>query len=179
VGCRGERLSLVTEAALGTSGEIRVARPEEYEALRSIEVAADTMFTDVGIGPFQQSDEENHLAKAAVVFASGDPPVGFACVEVVDGVAHLWQLAVHPRAGRCGRGTALVMAVCDWATAEGLPAVTLTTFRDVAWNGPFYKKLGFRELDVLSPGLRAIRDHERAIGDDDLGPRIAMRKDLL
>jgi hypothetical protein len=73
----------------------------------------------------------------------------------------------------------LVKAVCDWAAANGLPAVTLTTFRDVAWNGPFYGKLGFRELEDLSPGLAAMREHERAIGDDDFGPRIAMRKDLV
>jgi hypothetical protein len=56
--------------------------------------------------------------------------------------------------------------------------VTLTTFRDVPWNGPFYAKLGFRELRHLSPGLAAMREHERLIGDDDFGPRIAMRKDL-
>ncbi len=97
-----------------------------------VEEAADTTFADVGIGPFHQSEGENHLAKAAVVFASGDPAVGFACVEVVDGAAHIWQLSVHPQAGRRGRARALVSAVCDWATAGGLPAVTLTTFRDVA-----------------------------------------------
>jgi GNAT superfamily N-acetyltransferase len=168
----------VTEAAHGTSNEIRVARPEGYEVLRSIEEAADRMFADVGIGPFPQSEEENHLSKAAVVFASGDPAVGFASVEVVDGAAHIWQLSVHPQAGQRGRGRALVNAVCDWAIAEGLPAVTLTTFRDVPWNGPFYAKLGFRVLGDLSPGLAAMREHERRIGDDDFGPRIAMRKDL-
>jgi GNAT superfamily N-acetyltransferase len=155
-----------------------VARPEEYEALRSIEEAADSIFAEVGIGPFAQSEDDNHLAQAAVVLATGDPAVGFACVEVVDGAAHIWQLSVHPRAARRGRGRALVKAVCDWATANRLPAVTLTTFRDVAWNGPFYARLGFRELDDLSPGLAAMRAHERAIGDDDFGPRIAMRKDL-
>jgi len=158
--------------------EIRVARPEEYEALRRIEEAADGMFADVGIGPFHQSDDDNHLAQAAVVLATGDPAVGFACVEVVDGAAHIWQLSVHPLAARRGRGRALVDAVCDWAGANDLPAVTLTTFRDVAWNGPFYARMGFRELGDLSPGLAAIREHERASGDDDFGPRIAMRKDL-
>ncbi|HUJ66088.1 MAG TPA: hypothetical protein VLX59_11150 [Acidimicrobiales bacterium] len=61
---------------------------------------------------------------------------------------------------------------------NGLPAVTLTKFRDVAWNGPFCARLGFREVEDLSPGLAAMREHERAIGGDDLGPRIAMRKDL-
>ena len=161
-----------------TSDEIRVARPEEYETLVAIEEEADTMFLDVGIGPFQRSEEENHLAQAAVVFAVGDPAVGFACVEVVDGAAHIWQLSVHPHAARRGRGTALVDAVCAWAATHGLPAVTLTTFRDVAWNGPFYAKLGFKEIQDLTPGLAAMREHERAIGDDDFGPRIAMRKDL-
>jgi GNAT superfamily N-acetyltransferase len=156
-----------------------VARPEEYDALRAIEEAADRVFADVGIGPFEQSEDDNHLDQAAVVFATGDPAVGFACVEVVDGAAHIWQLSVHPRAARQGRGRALVNAVCDWASVNGLPAVTLTTFRDVAWNGPFYAKLGFRQLEDLSPGLAAMREHERAIGDDDFGARIAMRKDLV
>jgi GNAT superfamily N-acetyltransferase len=168
----------VTGAEYDSSHEIRVARPEEHELLRSIEESADAMFADVGIGPFHQSEDDDHLAKAAVVLASGDPAVGFACVEVVDGEAHIWQLSVHPEAGRQGRGRALVRAVCRWATAQGLPGVTLTTFRDVPWNGPFYSKLGFREVGDLSPGLAAIREHERSIGDDDYGPRIAMRIEL-
>ena len=168
----------VTLSGTDASEEIREARPDEYEALRAIEDAADAMFADVGIGPFRQSEEENHLARAAVVFAIGDPAVGFACVEVVDGAAHIWQLSVHPRAARRGRGRALVNAVCGWAVVNGLPAVTLTTFRDVAWNGPFYAGLGFREVEDLSPGLAAMRAHERAIGDDNFGPRIAMREDL-
>jgi len=157
---------------------IRIARPQEFERLREIEVAGDEMFAQVGMGPFSQQDEENHLEQAAIVFVSGDPAVGFACVEVVDGAAHLWQLSVHPEESRRGHGSALVAAVCDWARSEGYDAVTLTTFRDVPWNGPFYARMGFRALGRLTPGLRAIRDHERVIGDDDLGPRIAMRKDL-
>jgi hypothetical protein len=68
--------------------------------------------------------------------------------------------------------------VCDWAGANGYPAVTLTTFRDVPWNGPFYARLGFRVLDDLPAGLEAIRQHEKDIGDDDFGPRVAMRRDL-
>jgi hypothetical protein len=59
-----------------------------------------------------------------------------------------------------------------------LPAVTLTTFRDVPWNAPFYARLGFRVIEALSPGLQAIRDHERDIGDDAFGSRVAMRIDL-
>ena len=120
----------------------------------------------------------DHLEDAAIVLVSGDPAAGFACVGIVDGSAHLWQLSVHPSESRRGRGTALVAAVCDWAASNGYRGVTLTTFRDVPWNGPFYRGLGFHPLDDPLPELAAIRDRETMIGLDDLGARIAMQKDL-
>ena len=157
---------------------IRRARPEEFAWLRALEQRADALFAEVGMAPFAPDDQENHLPTAAVVLVAGDPAVGFACVDVVDGVAHLWQLSVDPPAMRHGTGTALVSAVCSWAAAQGFSAITLTTFRDVAWNAPFYRRLGFEVIDALTPGLLAIRSHERAVGEDDLGPRVAMRRDL-
>lgn len=158
--------------------DIRTARRDEYGLLGEIEEESDSRFAELGIGPFTDDDSAGHLAQSAVVLAAEDLPVGFASVEVVDGVAHLWQLSVRPSAGRRGIGTALTEAVCDWATSHGHEAVTLTTYRDVPWNGPFYRRLGFRPVHRLTPGLEAIREHEKAIGDDDFGPRIAMRKDL-
>jgi GNAT superfamily N-acetyltransferase len=128
------------------------------------------------MGPFSPSADVPHLSAAAVVLVSGSPPVGFACIDIVDGDAHLWQLSVHPSAGRQGIGGALVHAACEWARSAGYGAVTLTTYRDVPWNGPFYARLGFVPLGDLTPGLAAIREHERAIGDDDFGPRVAMRR---
>jgi len=157
--------------------EIRAADPTEFERLRAIESASDELFFEVGIGPFPP-DEDDHLVDAAVVLVSGEPAVGFASVGVVDGAAHIMQLSVDPSAGRQGRGTALVLAVCEWATRQGYGAVTLTTFRDDAWNGPSYRRLGFEVVDDLSPGLAAIRRNEKASGDDDFGPRVAMSKYL-
>jgi GNAT superfamily N-acetyltransferase len=157
---------------------IRLAKPVEFNRLREIEREADQMFEEVGIGPFTDDDAEGHLAQAAVVFVAQDPPVGFASVEIVDGAAHLWQLSVLPSAGRRDLGKDLVAAVCDWARSHGFDAVTLTTFRDVPWNGPYYEGFGFRTLTDLTPGLVAIRENERINGDDDFGPRISMRKDL-
>jgi GNAT superfamily N-acetyltransferase len=157
--------------------QIRIASPDEFASLRAIETESERLFETVGIGPFR-ADGVDHLSMAAVVLVSGRPPVGFASVLIVDGEAHLWQLSVHPSSGRQGRGRALLEAVCDWATTHDYRAVTLTTFRDIPWNAPFYASCGFVPLDDLQPGLRAIRDQERAIGDDDFGPRIAMRKDL-
>ncbi len=132
----------------------------------------------MGIGPFTNDDAENHLAKAALVLVTGEPPVGFVCVELVDGIPHIWQLSVHPDHGQRGLGRSLAEAACTWAQSEGFDAVTLTTYRDVPWNGPFYASMGFIEVDDLTPQLEEIREHERAIGDDAYGTRITMRRSL-
>jgi len=158
--------------------DVRIARLSEFARLREIEQAADAMFTEAGMGSFADDGEEDHLDEAAIVFVSGDPPVGFASVGTVDTCAHLWQLAVHPSESRRGRGTALVAAVCAWADVEGYREVTLTTFRDVPWNGPFYSEMGFSPVEDLTPGLMVIRARETRLGHDRLGPRIAMRKEL-
>jgi GNAT superfamily N-acetyltransferase len=154
---------------------IRNARPDEFARLRSIEFEADRLFESVGIGPFVNDEVEDHFGQAALVLVVGNPPVGFACVELVDQIPHIWQLAVHPDHARRGHGRALVRAVLEWAKLEQFQRITLTTYRDVPWNGPFYESLGFVTMDSPTPGLVAIREHERAVGDDDFGPRIAMK----
>jgi GNAT superfamily N-acetyltransferase len=157
---------------------IRPARPDEFAQLREIEFRADELFATVGIGPFVNDETENHFDQAALVLVVNDAPEGFVCVELVDGTPHIWQLAVDPDHGRQGFGRALVEAACDWARSERFGAITLTTYRDVPWNGPFYESLGFVVLEALTPQLTDIRQHERAIGDDDFGPRVAMSRQL-
>jgi hypothetical protein len=39
--------------------------------------------------------------------------------------------------------------VIESARQAAYPAVTLTTFRDVPWNAPFYTRLGFSMLSEL------------------------------
>lgn len=107
-------------------------------------------------------------------------PVGFAQVKLLEsGSAHLDELDVHPEHGRRGLGRRLVTAVCEWAAGERLPQVTLSTFRDVPWNMPFYASLGFA---VVAPPERS--DAMRAIVADEtrrgLNPdrRVIMRRAL-
>jgi GNAT superfamily N-acetyltransferase len=106
-------------------------------------------------------------------------PVGFAVVQVIDGLAHLAEISVHPAHGRQGLGARLIQALCDWARDRAYPAVTLSTFRDVPWNAPFYERLGFRVLsqEDLGPGLLAVRAEEARHGLD-IRERVCMRKDL-
>jgi GNAT superfamily N-acetyltransferase len=92
---------------------------------------------------------------------------------------HLEELAVHPAHQRRGLGARLVAAVVGWARARGAAALTLSTFRDVPWNAPFYARIGFRALDPaqLPATLAALVERERAHGLP-VEQRVVMRLDL-
>ena len=120
----------------------------------------------------------SELAGAWHILVAGDPPVGFARLEQVDGQAHLEQLSVHPDASRAGLGRALVAAALDWARAQGCGSMTLCTFAEVPFNAPFYASCGFVIVSRPSGELLAVREHEKALGLDALGERVAMRRDL-
>jgi len=86
---------------------------------------------------------------------------------------------VDPAHGRRGLGRALLEAVLGWAGDAGYHGVTLTTFRDVSWNAPYYERMGFRalEADEIGPGLAEIMREEATRGLDP-ATRVAMRCDL-
>jgi GNAT superfamily N-acetyltransferase len=157
---------------------IRHARPDELADLVAIEAASDGLFSTIGFDLFPGPATVAAMARAPAVLVAGDPPVGFARVEEVDGLAHLEQLSVAPDHGRRGIGRALLEAACDWARDAGYEAITLVTFQDVAWNAPFYASASFRPLSALTPGLIALREIDRVNKLDDLGPRVVMVRRL-
>jgi hypothetical protein len=63
--------------------------------------------------------------------------------------------------------------------ARGDDLVTLTTFRDVPWNAPYYERIGYRALreDEIGPELRALMAREAGHGLDP-ALRVAMAVDL-
>lgn len=93
----------------------------------------------------------------------------------LDDGLHIEQVSVDPEHRGRGLGSGLVRWALAHAAERGLPEVTLTTFADVPWNGPLYRRLGFRVVgkDEMKPQLRLIREVERDLGLDVL-PRVAM-----
>ena len=153
--------------------QIARARPEDLSLLPAIELAAARLLR--GHAPesvLNASTDSDTFADAARqgrlwVALAGDVPVGFALVEMLaDDLPHLDEVDVEPSHGRRGLGTALVRTACEWATASGFSTLTLTTFRAVPWNLPFYARLGFVEIprDRLRPELAAVVSNEAARG---------------
>ncbi len=99
----------------------------------------------------------------------------YLTAAVVDGCGHVEQVSVDPAFAGLRIGAALVERAAEWSGG----ALTLTTFRDVPWNGPYYERLGFRWLDdgEIGPELRALREAEAALGLDRW-PRGCMRRDV-
>ena len=163
---------------------IAAAEPRHLPLLPAIELAAASLLA--GYAPksvlaetTSQADLEQAQQHGQLwVALSGGVPVGFAHVKVLEpGAAHLEEIDVHPEHGRRGIGRRLVIAVCQWAAANGYSCVTLTTFRDVPWNMPFYTRIGFTEIppDEISPALSSVIDEEIRRGLDPRR-RVAMRR---
>jgi GNAT superfamily N-acetyltransferase len=160
------------------------ARQQDLRWLPGIELAAAALL--VGHAPesvLNETTAEHDFREAQAqgrlwVALAGDTPVGFAHVEVFGArAAHLEEIDVHPDHGRRGIGTRLVAAVCEWAAMSGYRELTLTTFRDVPWNMPFYAHLGFQEVptEELSPHLLAVVHDETRRGLDPTR-RVVMRR---
>ena len=161
---------------------LRAARPEDIGVLAAVERAAGRRFEGMGLANIDETLPSSLVAEGQregrlwVAEADGQV-VGFALVTEVDGEAHLREIAVVPDHGGQGIGTALVEEVGRWAARRGLRTLTLTTFVDVAWNGPWYERLGFRPLapEERGAGLRGIVDDEARAGLD-MDRRTAMRR---
>ncbi len=134
---------------------ITVADGEEVPALVAVDLAASQLFAPTGL--IAEADLLEHVPETVFrdaidmghLFVAREhhgAPVGFALTSVRDGTLYLDQISVHPDHGRRGVGAALVTRVIADAKDRGFRAVTLSTFRDLPWNGPFYRKLGFREV---------------------------------
>ncbi|MGI8428011.1 MAG: GNAT family N-acetyltransferase [Solirubrobacteraceae bacterium] len=164
---------------------VRAARREDLAELREIERAAGASFRELEMHAVA-NDEPPSIAALAVVQEDGrawvvaddaDRPRAYLLIDVVDGNGHIEQVSVHPAHARRGLGATLLDTAAEWAARRGLSALTLTSYSEVPWNGPYYERLGFRAIDEaqITPGLRRIREHETARGLARW-PRVTMRR---
>jgi putative acetyltransferase len=162
------------------------ARSSDLRLLPAIELAAATPLAghapaSVLAETTSQAELEDAQQRGYLwVARAHEVPVGFAHVKMIEpGIAHLEEIDVHPEHGGRGLGRRLVITVCQWAATNGYSCVTLTTFRDVPWNMPFYARLGFEEipLEELSPAMLSVIEDETRRGLDPRR-RVAMRRPI-
>ncbi len=152
---------------------LRPARAVEVETIRVLERASAQRF--VGLMDAIAADEptpaavlEVRLAQGGLLVAEQDGAIaGFVIFRPLEDGLYVEQLDVLPAFAGRRIGAALLDAVGQQAGAKGLARLVLSTFRDVPWNAPYYARLGFVEVEALTPGLARIRAEHVARGLDE------------
>lgn len=124
-----------------------------------IERAAAAAFADEPSIDLSRARSESDYARLirrghCLVAHVDEVMAGFLVAEPFRRELHIWEIDVVPAFQRRGIGAGLVRAAQIDARNTGFKALTLTTFRDLAWNGPFYERLGFEEVTALDAHLR-------------------------
>jgi len=150
-------------------------RREDIENLQTLQLRAGDGFRKfgmpevadkppIGAKVLQAAMRRGHLevARLGLVIA------GFSLVQDYGPDCHLEQMSVDPKFMRRGFGGQILKRVIQMAIERGQNRVTLSTFRHVPWNAPFYKKHGFQEMDsaTLTPALLKYKNAEIATGLD-------------
>lgn len=161
-------------------GPARIAAASDIPAIQELEREAGEPFRSVGLDTVADDEPPTTAelttavaeGRVLVIDSAGTPDSGrlaaWLWVGIADGDVLIEQVSVDPACRGRRFGTRLLSVALEKARVQGFPAVSLTTFVDVPWNGPLYRRLGFIPLadDELGPDLTAIREAERAAGLD-------------
>ena len=155
---------------------IRLAHRDDLSQIQQIEIASGQLFREVGLDDVADHDPDDietlsdYVDRQQIWVATGpaDAPMGFIMTKILDGKMYIAEVSVHPDHGKKGLGRALMGHAVEQAAKHGCQKVTLSTFRQVPWNAPFYEKLGFVEVSCTELGADhiAIQEAEQEIGLD-------------
>jgi ribosomal protein S18 acetylase RimI-like enzyme len=141
---------------------IRRARSSDIPLLERVERSAAELFRTVNLGFLADGPsldpavlsamaKSNHLW---IAVNDWDQPIGFLGGESLDGNFHLVEVSVAQEFQGRGVGKALMMSMVEQVQREGYKSITLTTYRDVPWNGRWYARMGFVEVLAQAMGRR-------------------------
>lgn len=146
----------------------------DIAALPAIERAAGQRFAQIpeltwlADGPVISVDQHQQAAADGLswIVQAGDCPVGFLLAEAQGESLFIIEISLHMAWQGQGLGRRLIDFVAAVARERGFTSLTLTTFREVPWNAPWYARIGFEILPeaTLDAALRQKRQEESAHG---------------
>lgn len=154
---------------------IRRARVPDAAFLPAIETSAAELFREdpqlawlaeaevADVASHQQNIQRHPVWVAVTV---DGVHCGFLNAETCDRELHVWEVSVAGGYQGRGIGKRLLQAAREYAQQQRLDALTLSTFRQLPWNQPFYQRLGFVTLEAgqLAPRLRQVLADEARHG---------------
>lgn len=142
---------------------IRLANESDVPLLDDVEQSAAKAFIGSKVGYVQSRSVEPalliKLCREKTLWVAADEsgkPVGFAACYPLHGFFYLHEISVSRECQGHGIGRRLMNTIEIYALDHGFPYIGLVTFRDIRWNGPFYKSMGYKEIAPdLYTGLHA------------------------
>jgi GNAT superfamily N-acetyltransferase len=166
---------------------IRKARYADIPFLGPVERSAAELFRTANLDFLVDGSTVDPKVLAVMIDASHlwvacdfmDYPIGFSGGEYIEGNFHLVEISVAQDFQGKGVGRALMQKMEADVRGEGYKSMTLTTYRSLAWNGPWYSRMGFTEVRAEDVGRTylGILESERQHGFD-MSARCVMRKIL-
>lgn len=163
---------------------IRHSKTEELHALQSLEISASRVFSEYDMEDIANDEppslsilsECSQQERLWVYTDANDHPIAYVMTELVDDSMHIEQISVHADYSGNGLGRALIEHLQEHAKKSGFSTITLTTFRDIPWNAPYYARLGFCIIEEheITPELAKVRTNEKRL-KLDRWPRVCMR----
>lgn len=148
---------------------VRLASPQDILHLEGIERSAATAFSiypeyspDWPTVPQEKLQAMAKDKKLWVAVSEENKPIGFAGCRDMDNILYVHEISVSADCQKQGIGRKLMDTILSFASLEQYDGVGLTTSRDVPWNMPFYKTLGFSEMtdQIEQPMLWEQLQHE-------------------
>lgn len=168
---------------------IRAATGADLPLLAQVERSAATLFAQAGpelawlaqgeplpLSTLQMLQQHGSVWVAA---DGQDRPSGFLAAQPLDGQWFIVELSVALPHQRQGLGARLLDAAAAHAQALGCACLTLSTYRHLPWNAPYYARHGFSAIEAAALGAGHARKlaHEAQDGHDP-ALRCLMRKPL-
>lgn len=173
--------------ARNTDVRIRAARRGDLRQVRAIERQAQRSFLDsphpeaARLAPLPLEELRWQLEEGWLLVAAdeADQPVAFVGCYVIDGDVFVEEVDVQADYAGQRIGARLLDRVDEAARSRGFRRVVLTTFADVPWNAPYYRRLGFHTLprEEWGPELHS-RVEEEDEGGLDRRTRVCMVREV-
>lgn len=155
-----------------TAYNIRLATQADIPQITSVSASAeakfrtipqlDSVFAHLGQAEksFMKVKFQQSLQKGRIFLAEHDnSPVGFLGAYQMDTALYVAEISVSNEHNGKGIGSMLLDTAFQWARERALECkeeearVSLTTYAEIPWNGPWYQKRGFEQVDaeVIGP----------------------------
>lgn len=160
---------------------IRLANSEDISDVANIATSAVAKFSTIPQlahlakgESFMTAKIQQSLEKGRIFLAEyGDKSVGFLGAYEMDTGIYIAEVSVRNEHNGKGIGGLLLEAVFQWARErarannEDEARVSLTTYAEVPWNGPWYQRRGFKvvEAAIVGPKHAEKMSYDREVRD--------------